>query len=226
MRLPKLLCLLPIYPLVAVLALPITVNADVALGQTSDTPSLRIEILEGEGAVNNIRQRVGREPIVRVVDRNDRPVAGAAVAFLLPQSGAGGSFSGGAKMLNVITNQQGVAAARGFQLNAVAGDFQIRVTASFQGQTASTAITQTNTAALAGSAGAGSAGGAAGGAGGGLSTGAVVGIVAVVAGAALGVALGVGGGGGGPTPSPGPTPTPTPTIGVTLGAPSVTTPAP
>ncbi len=210
------------WPLMALLlALAPGLYADFALGQTSETPALRIEILEGEGAINNVRQRTAREPIVRVVDRNNRPVAGAAVLFLLPQSGAGGSFSGGAKVLNVITNQQGVAAARGLQLNTVVGEFQIRVTASYQGQTATAAIAQTNSAAAAGAAG---AGGAAAGAGGGLSTGAVVGIVAAVAGAAIGVALGVGGGGGGPAPVTGPPPTPT--IGVSLGSPTVATPAP
>ena len=41
---------------------------------------LNIVILEGEGATNNIRQRVAREPIVQVEDENRRPLAGVAVA--------------------------------------------------------------------------------------------------------------------------------------------------
>ena len=197
--------------------------AAVALGQQADLPALRIEIVEGEGAVNNVRQRTAREPIVRVVDRNDRPVAGAAVMFLLPQNGAGGVFSGGTKTLNVITNQQGLAAARGLQLNSVAGEFQIRVVASYEGQTASTVVSQTNSLGAAAGSGAGAGAGAAGG---GMSTGAIVGIVAAVAGAAVGLAVGLGGGGsggsgGGTPPVPGPT-----TIGVTLGSPTVGTPAP
>jgi hypothetical protein len=198
-------------------------HAAKALGQQSDVPALRIEIVEGDGAGNNVRQRTAREPIIRVVDRNNRPIAGAAVVFLLPNSGAGGTFSSGAKLLNVITNNQGIAAARGLQLNTVAGEFPIRVTASFQGQTATATITQTNViGAAAGSAGAG-AGAAGAGAGGGLSTGAILGIVAAVAGVAVGVAVGAGGGnGGGNTISPQP-PGP-PTISVGVGTPTVGTP--
>src|SRR5579863_5849082 len=60
-----------------------------------DAPKLSIVILEGEGAINNIKQRTAREPIVRVEDENHKPVAGAAVVFTLPSQGAGGTFAGG-----------------------------------------------------------------------------------------------------------------------------------
>lgn len=46
--------------------------------------ALNLVIVEGEGAINNIRQRTARDPIVRVEDENHKPVAGAAVVFLLP----------------------------------------------------------------------------------------------------------------------------------------------
>src|ERR1041385_9431846 len=42
---------------------------------------LSITIVEGEGAINNVRQRVNREPIVQVEDNNRKPVAGAVVVF-------------------------------------------------------------------------------------------------------------------------------------------------
>lgn len=45
---------------------------------------LNIVIVEGEGAVNNARQRVARDPMVQVEDENRKPIAGAAVVFLLP----------------------------------------------------------------------------------------------------------------------------------------------
>ena len=48
---------------------------------------LNIVIVEGDGAINNIRQRTAREPIVQVEDENNMPVAGATVYFLLPESG-------------------------------------------------------------------------------------------------------------------------------------------
>ena len=45
---------------------------------------LNLVIVEGEGAINNVRQRTAREPIVQVEDENHKPVAGAVVVFLLP----------------------------------------------------------------------------------------------------------------------------------------------
>ncbi len=120
----------------------------------AQTPGkLTLVVVEGEGAINNIRQRTAREPIVQVEDENHKPVAGAAVVFTLPSNGAGGAFADGAHTLTAITDNEGRAIARGFQPNAVKGKFQIRVTASQNGRTASVSITQTN-AAVAGAAGA------------------------------------------------------------------------
>jgi hypothetical protein len=116
---------------------------------------LSITIVEGEGAINNVRQRVNREPIVQVEDQNRRPVAGAVVVFLLPNQGASGTFADGSRMLMTVTDNQGRAAARGIRPNNQSGPMQIRVTASFQGLTASSVITQTNIVGSAAAAGAG-----------------------------------------------------------------------
>jgi len=122
-------------------------------GQAPQTPAsklaLNIVVVEGEGAINNIRQRTVREPIVEVQDENHRPVAGALVLFALPRSGPGGSFANGATTLSVTTDQQGRAAARGFEPNRQTGQYQITVTASYAGVTATAAITQVNTIAAA-----------------------------------------------------------------------------
>src|SRR5580658_2820673 len=72
-------------------------------------PELKITIIDGDEAINNIRQRTAREPIVQVEDENNRPVAGAAVVFLLPNDGAGGTFTGGAKSLSTVTDSKGQA---------------------------------------------------------------------------------------------------------------------
>jgi hypothetical protein len=122
------------------------------------SPALNLVIVEGEGAINNIRQRTAREPIVQVEDENHRPVAGAVVAFTLPSNGAGGTFANGARTLTTITDSQGRAAARGLRPNNVQGQFQINVTASNAGQTATGVITQTN-AMVAAAAGGAAAGG-------------------------------------------------------------------
>ena len=119
--------------------------------------SLQILIVEGEGAINNVKQRVNREPIVQVEDENHRPVAGAAVIFFLPNDRPGGVFANGNTTLTTTTNAQGQAVARGIRFNNQAGSMQIRVAASFAGQTASAIITQTN--ALGGAASGAASGG-------------------------------------------------------------------
>jgi hypothetical protein len=128
-----------------------------AVAQEPPPPQkLNIVVVEGEGAINNIRQRVAREPIVQVEDENRKPVAGATVVFLLPSQGASGTFTGGTKMLTVLTDQNGRAVMRGFTPNNVTGKMEIRVTASQRGVQASTIINQTNAALAAAGAAAGS----------------------------------------------------------------------
>lgn len=170
--------------------------------QTPAAPKLRIVILEGEGAINNIRQRTARDPVVQVVDENNNPVAGVVVTFLLPNAGPSGAFANGAQSLTILTNSQGIATATGLSPNAVAGELSIRVSASHQGQTANATINQVNAVS--------------GAAAGGVS-GATVGILAGIGvAAAVGAALALGGGNGN---GGGMTPVPTRTATVTFGAP-------
>src|SRR5690349_18398244 len=105
---------------------------------------LNIVILEGEGAINNVRQRVAREPIVQVEDENHKPIGGAVVTFTLPNQGAGASFVDGARTLTVTRDWKGKAIARGMGRNIVNGHYQVGVNASFQGQTARTRVRQRN----------------------------------------------------------------------------------
>ena len=156
-----------------------------------DAPKLRIVIVEGEGAINNVRQRVNREPIVQVEDENRKPVAGAAVVFFLPGQGPGGVFLDGGRSFTTITDAQGRAVMRGFRPNNLQGKFEIRVTASKNGQTASTNIHQSSASSGAGS-----------GSSAGMSVGAKWAIViAVVAAGAVGGAVAVTRGGGTSTPA-------------------------
>jgi hypothetical protein len=109
-------------------------------------PRLFINIVEGEGTLNNVKQRVNREPIVQVEDENHKPIAGAAVIFFLPTSGPSGTFANGSQTLTVTTDSLGRASATGIRPNHVVGKLQIRVTASANGQSASAIITQANIA--------------------------------------------------------------------------------
>ena len=146
---------------------------------------LNLVIVEGEGAINNIRQRTAREPIVQVEDENHKPIAGAAVVFLLPDQGASGVFANGARTLTVTTDAQGRAVAHGFHPNGVSGKLQMRVTASYQGKTANATISQTNMAGAA----------AAGAAGAGISA-KLIAIIAIAGAAAAGGAIAATRGGG------------------------------
>lgn len=177
------------------------------LAQSHPPARLNIVIVEGDGAINNIRQRTAREPIVRVEDENRKPVAGAVVVFFLPEGGPGAAFPGGARTLTVTSGADGRAAASGLQPNNVAGDFQIEVTASYQGASTSAVISQTN---VLGAAAAAAAGG----------SGKLIAILAIVGGAAVAGAVAATRGGGSSTP---PIPTPTPTT-VSAGTPSVRPP--
>jgi len=165
---------------------------------------LSITIVEGEGAINNVRQRVNREPIVQVEDNNRKPVAGAVVVFLLPEQGASGTFTDGSRMLMTVTDNQGRASARGIRPNGQSGPMLIRVTASFQGLTASSVITQTNVAAAAAASGAG------------LSTAAKWAIILGIAGGAAAGGIFAATHGGGSTPPSAPPP-----IVITPGTPTV-----
>lgn len=105
---------------------------------------LNIVIVEGEGAVNNSRQRVTREPIVRVEDDNHKPIAGAVIVFTLPTEGTTGVWGNGSQTLIVNTNSEGIAIGKGLKVNAVSGKLPILVSASYHGLTTRTTINQTN----------------------------------------------------------------------------------
>jgi len=177
-----------------------------ATALAQDQGGLNLVIVEGEGAINNIRQRTAREPIVQVEDENHKPIAGAAVVFLLPDQGASGVFANGSHMLTVTTDSQGRAVAHGFRPNGVQGKLQMRVSASYQGQTASATISQTN--AVAATAGAA--------AGAGISA-KLIAIIAIAGAAVAGGVVAATRNGGSSTPPATPT-TITPGTG-TVGAP-------
>jgi hypothetical protein len=103
---------------------------------------LNIVVIEGEGATNNVRQRVARDPVVQVEDENHKPLVGAAVVFALPTEGATGEFGNGSKTLTIMTDKQGRATAQGLKMNGMNGKVPIHVSVSYRGLTARTVITE------------------------------------------------------------------------------------
>lgn len=104
---------------------------------------LHILVLEGQNAVNSIVTGSAISPLVQVLDVLDRPVVGATVTFEVLPTGPGGAFGNG-PVATVKTDYNGQATAE-FTPNRTAGTFIIKVTASFNGETAQTRINQANT---------------------------------------------------------------------------------
>jgi hypothetical protein len=117
-------------------------------GQTAQA-MLNIVVVKGEGAINNIKQRTAREVVVQVEDENRKPVAGASVAFLLPDSGPGATFSDGGRLFTTVTDQNGRASVSSMKPNQSVGAFSISVTASHLGTRGTAVITQRNILPLA-----------------------------------------------------------------------------
>jgi hypothetical protein len=107
-------------------------------------PRLQIVVVEGQNAINNSKTHTGREPVIEVRDENDAPVAGAVVTFQAPGTGASALFGNGEATFLTQTDASGRAIALGLRPNSAKGPFQIRVTASLNGATASATIDQTN----------------------------------------------------------------------------------
>jgi hypothetical protein len=105
---------------------------------------LKVEVTDGEGAINNIRLHRARVPVVRVVDGDNAPVGNASVTFFLPDMGPSGEFPGEVRTLAVMTDDKGQAVGRGLVPNQVAGKYQIRVVASYRGEMATTLVNQIN----------------------------------------------------------------------------------
>ena len=166
------------FGMVVGIASPLPVRAE-----SRQVEELRIVVLEGEDSVNIIEQGTAVPTLVEVRDRNDLPVAGASVVFLLGEGGTA-TLNAGLSQVAATTNALGQAAVT---VNPIAsGAVQLQVSAAFQGQTTTAAIVQTNfaTVAEAAAAGAAGAGGAAGG-GGGIGAGTIVAVAGAAAGAAV-----------------------------------------
>jgi hypothetical protein len=118
-------------------------NLTAAAGQPK---GLYISIIEGEGALNDIRTRTAREPIVEVDDENHKPVAGVLVLFAIDNGGSSSPFAtfSGANTVSVTTDAAGRAAGRGFQITQFKGQYKINVRATKGELQADSVILQTN----------------------------------------------------------------------------------
>jgi hypothetical protein len=112
-------------------------------GQDAVTPRINILIIDGEAPVK-FAGRPASEIVIEVEDENHRPITGAVVVFMLPDGGPGGTFLDGSRSATATTDAQGRAPLPHVQPNRVAGKFQIRLNASYQGRQATARISQSN----------------------------------------------------------------------------------
>ena len=80
-----------------------------AVSAAAQDAGLRIVVLEGEDSVNIIEQGTAVPTLVEVRDRNDLPVAGASVLFLLGEGGTA-TLNAGLQQVALTTNALGQAA--------------------------------------------------------------------------------------------------------------------
>ena len=132
-------------PALALAPSPVEEDALPSAPSPAGPQKIEIEILDGEGALNNIKQRVAREPIVQVQDENHKPVAGALILFSVRpgSNGASATFNGGAT-LSTRTDANGQAVGIGLVPNRIKGNFIISVTATVGVLTAVALIHQQN----------------------------------------------------------------------------------
>ena len=112
--------------------------------EVAEPSGLKIVVLEGEGAKNDIRSGTAVPPKVAVRDDADKPLHGVEVIFRLPMAGASGVFSGWIKNQTVRTDEYGQASVTGYTPNDIEGRFNIKVTAKAGTQTAAAVIAQSN----------------------------------------------------------------------------------
>jgi hypothetical protein len=112
--------------------------------QPASQKRIKINVVSGEGAVNNVAMRVASQAVVEVVDDAGAPIEGAEVIFQVPAAGPGGSFFGGMTTQTQRTDAKGRAQMSSFTPNDFYGKFQILVRASAGGATAETIIRQSN----------------------------------------------------------------------------------
>jgi hypothetical protein len=113
----------------------------------ADPRPLTVNVLEGEGAFNDIKKGVGKAPVVEIKDENGKAVDNAKVVFQLPETGAGGAFLDGSRTFVATSDKQGRAAAPVIKPNKVEGQYAIVVTASKDGNTGRAQIRESNTLA-------------------------------------------------------------------------------
>lgn len=116
--------------------------------QEETEPGIHIVVLQGDRALNAIKQRSSQDVAVRVEDQSGQPLSGVPVTFQLPAVGPSGRFPDDSLVMMRTTDAKGETRVSGLRPNDVQGDFQIQVTATHGGQSVTALIKQSNVMAV------------------------------------------------------------------------------
>jgi len=94
-----------------------------------NAPTLKIRVVEGEGAVYRPGSRATRGMTVEVTDELGMPVAAASVSFVLPSGGSSGTFVSGGRTEAQASGADGRATVWGMHWNTTPGTVEIRISA-------------------------------------------------------------------------------------------------
>lgn len=126
--------------------------------ETSVDIGLHIVVLEGQSGINIVKKRAAVRPVVEIRDRTNQAVSGASVTFTAPNDDPSATFLNGSRSETVVTDATGQASVASMKPEG-AGTFKLTVTASFQGDTTTATIMQTNVMTAAEAAHTGARGG-------------------------------------------------------------------
>lgn len=93
------------------------------------TKNWTLTVSSGNQQVAKVGSTFGAPLQVQLVDENNAPVAGQAVKFVAPASGASAAFTNGTQQLQVTTDAQGLASTGGITANALVGSYQVAASA-------------------------------------------------------------------------------------------------
>ena len=90
---------------------------------------IELRIVSGAGAEFQPGSQQKQRLAVQVVNQDERPLAGVAVTFQLPDEGPGGLFGNGQRSMVAFTNEEGEASIGGIKWSNTPGSVSIRVMA-------------------------------------------------------------------------------------------------
>lgn len=105
---------------------------------------LQLTVLTGDGVTNYADTGEAVAPVVQVLDAQGNPLPEAEVSFTSPLTGPSVTFYGAINTTSLTTDLEGRAQAPNAIANTYEGPFTIDIAATYQGQSATAQITQTN----------------------------------------------------------------------------------